>query len=305
MIWGTSFVATKPLLEALPPATLALGRLFFALLFLLPVIGLTGRSIALGWRPAILGSTGVALTVVLQNFGLERTSATNAACISGMVPAIAILLAFLFYRHVPSRNGAIAIGLSIAGVMAIVLSDASETASLSPLGDLLMLASATSLAIYLVLGSRYFSHVDPIALVAGSSLYGMVLLAPFVGYEAMHMQASLPDARSIVLLIYLGAGASALAYCLEGHALGELGSGPVALFGNLVPVIGILASTALLREQISFLQGSGAVLVVGGTWLASRKPANGRFKPPFLKSHHQAAICRKVQSKTVQRSSVW
>ncbi len=273
VIWGTSFVATKPLLEVLPPATLALGRLFFALLFLLPVIGLTGRCIALGWKPAILGSTGVALTVLLQNFGLERTSATNAACISGVVPAIAVLLAFMFYRHVPSRNGVVAVGLSIAGVVAIVLFDASEGATLSPLGDLLMLASAISLAIYLVLGSRYFAHIDPIALVAGSSLYGMLLLAPFAANEATHVRVSLPDAWPIVMLAYLGAGASAFAYCFEGRALRELGCGPVAMFGNLVPAIGVAASAILLQERIGTAQVVGVVFVIAGAWLTTHRPA--------------------------------
>lgn len=271
IIWGTSFVATKPLLESLPPATLALGRLFFALLILLPVILLTGRSLALGWKPAILGTTGVVLTVLLQNLGLERTSATNAACLSGVVPAIAVVFAFLLLRQRPGRNELIAVGLSIVGIAVIVQTDIGVATSLSPMGDLLMLASAASLAAYLVLGSRFFARIDPISLVAGSSLYGMLLMGPCAGYEAAQGQVSLPDFPAILMLIYLGAGSSALAYCLEGRALSELGSGPVATFGNLVPAIGVAASALILQESLGILQLSGFVLVIAGAWLTTSK----------------------------------
>jgi hypothetical protein len=37
-IWGTTFVATRPLLERVPPITLATARVAIALLVLLPIL---------------------------------------------------------------------------------------------------------------------------------------------------------------------------------------------------------------------------------------------------------------------------
>ncbi len=280
LIWGLSFVATKPLLDTLPPATLGIGRLFFALFILLPVIVLTDRPIALGWAPAMLGASGIVLTLLLQNMGLERTSATNASCLAGAVPAIAVVLAFVLLRKRPGRRELFAVALSVAGVMAIVLSHSEASVSMSLQGDLLMLASAASLAAYLVLGSRYFSRIDPISLVAGSSIYGMLMLLPVAGLEASRGQGSLPDAREIAMLVFLGAGASAVAYCLEGRALSELGASPVAMFGNLAPAAGIAASAFFLRESVSAAQVVGAVLVIAGAAIVTRPATRPRFLSP-------------------------
>ncbi|MGE3797694.1 MAG: DMT family transporter [Thermomicrobiales bacterium] len=305
VVWGTSFVATKPLLDVLPAASIAVGRCFFALVVLLPVLLLTGRRIALGWVPAILGSTGVVLTVVLQNLGLERTSAANASCLSGAVPAMAVVLAYVLLRQSPRRAELAAVGLSLAGVVAIVIADGGAKASFSPAGDALILASAASLAMYLVLGSRYFAQIDAVSLVAGSSLYGLLFLTPFAGYEATQTRIAFPDAETLLMLVYLGAGASALAYCLEGCALSELGSGQVAMFGNLVPAIGVVASALFLGETISLMQGTGAVLVVAGAWLTTRDAASVRRRPAFLGGLLKEAIFRNRRSESIRRSTVW
>src|SRR5689334_11215510 len=43
VIWGTTFVVTKPLLDRVPPLTLASARFAIALLVLLPVLARSGR----------------------------------------------------------------------------------------------------------------------------------------------------------------------------------------------------------------------------------------------------------------------
>jgi len=268
LIWGLSFVATKPLLDHLPPASLAVARLLIALAVLIPLLRLTGRSIALGKGPALLGVTGIAMTVLFQNLGLQRTSATNAACLASVVPVIALVMAYFLLKSRPAPTDLVAAVLSVVGVLVIVLGDIGG-ASMSPGGDLLILASSASLALYLVLGRKYFSESDPVSLVAGSSLYGMLVLLPVAGFEVSRNEASMPDANGMVCLILLGLGASALAYCLEGSSLRQISAGQVAMVGNLAPVVGVVAGALLLREGLTLSQAAGALLAVGGAWLAT------------------------------------
>lgn len=270
VIWGLSFVATKPLLAHLPPATLACGRLIVALLVLIPVLLITGRSIPLGKAPAMLGAVGVAATVLLQNLSLERTSATSAACLSSVVPALAVVFAFVMLKHQPSRGELVAVAVSIGGVSCILSTDLGANAGLSPLGDLLALASAASIALYLVLGRRYFGQFDPVALVAGSTLFALAMLLPLMVWEVSRTEVTMPaPAAGLPALIYLGAGASAMAFCLEGRALRQLAPGQVATFGNLAPVIGVGAAALMLGEALAPLQVVGGVLAIGGAYLVT------------------------------------
>ena len=77
IVFGTTFVATKPMLDRIPPLTIATGRFAIALLVLMPYLLRSGRRPNLGRTSALLGFVGVFLTFFSQNLGLEMTSATN------------------------------------------------------------------------------------------------------------------------------------------------------------------------------------------------------------------------------------
>ncbi|HEY7030331.1 MAG TPA: EamA family transporter [Thermomicrobiales bacterium] len=57
VIWGTTLVATKPMLERVPPLTPATARFAVALLVLLPLVRRAGKRPTLGRTPASSCST--------------------------------------------------------------------------------------------------------------------------------------------------------------------------------------------------------------------------------------------------------
>src|SRR3954464_7884836 len=79
LLWGTADVAGKLALVAIPPATLAALRFGVALALFWPLARWRGAARAPVRVTAPLGLLGVALTFLLQNLGLDRTSATNAS----------------------------------------------------------------------------------------------------------------------------------------------------------------------------------------------------------------------------------
>src|SRR6478735_12235750 len=93
VIFGTTFVATKPMFDRIPPMTIAAGRFAIVLMVLIPLLLRTGRRPNLSRTAALMGGVGVFLTFVAQNLGLEMTSATNAALIQGGVPVMTMLIA--------------------------------------------------------------------------------------------------------------------------------------------------------------------------------------------------------------------
>lgn len=279
VVWGTTFVVTKPLLERVPPLTVAAIRFAVAVAILIPLLLLTGRRPALGRIPALMGLIGVFLVYLCQNVGLQYTTAANGALIHGGIPVLTALLAALLLGECLGRRAAAGIAASLAGVAVVVALGPGAELGISALGDALVLASALALAGYFVVGRRAFADCDPVTLAAGVSSYGLLFLLPASAAELVVRGMARPTVDDLLGLLYLGAGASALAFVLWGYGLRHLAAGQAAAFANLTPLVGVGVATLLLGEPISAVQLGGGLLILGGVWLATREPVVTRVLP--------------------------
>ncbi|MCC6792913.1 MAG: DMT family transporter [Thermomicrobiales bacterium] len=273
VIWGGSAAASKAALVHLPPFTLASLRVAVALLVLLGLLAWTGRRPATGRGPALLGLTGVALFCASQNLGLQHSSAATTALLNGAIP---ILTAFLAVIALGERLGGwrlVGLTIAFAGIGVIVAQAAGTTGGTSALGNLLPLVSAVSFAVYALIGRRVFAGGDALGVVAGSTGYGLLVLLP-VGIGEAALKGIGPIAvRDVGLVLFLGAGCSALAFVLAGYGMGVLDAGQAAVFGNIKPLVGVGLAVALLGEQVSGGQGVGGALVILGIGIAGRQVA--------------------------------
>jgi drug/metabolite transporter (DMT)-like permease len=269
VIWGASAVASKAVLAHVPPVTLACLRVAIAMAVLLALVARTGERPAHGGAPALLGLTGVALFCLLQNVGLRFASATNTALINGAIPVLtALLAAALLGERLGSRRAA-GLLLSGGGVVAVVLLGTEVTLGASVLGNLLPVAGAVSFATYAVLGRRTFASGSTLAVVAGSTRYGLLFLLPGAGLELATVGIGPLTMKDVLLLLYLGVGCSALAFVLCGYGLARLDAGQGAVFGNLKPLVGVGLAVVLLGESLTPGHLGGGALVLLGVLLAS------------------------------------
>jgi drug/metabolite transporter (DMT)-like permease len=273
VIWGTTFVVTKPLLDHVPPLTLAAGRFVIALLVLLPLLARSGRRPILDRTTAAMGFCGVFVVYTCQNIGLRYTGAANGALIHGGIPVFTALLAVPALGERLGGRRLVGLALSLVGVAAVVLRNPGARVGLSALGDGLVLLSALGLAAYFVLGRRAFPGRDSLELVAGVAVWGLLFLLPASAIELGHEGMARPTTGDLLGLLYLGAAASALAFVLWAYGLRHLEAGPAATFANLNPLVGVVVAAVALGEAISALQLAGGLLILGGVWLATHRPA--------------------------------
>ncbi len=271
VIWGTTFVATKPLLDHVPPLTLAAARFVIALVVLLPLLACSGRRPILNRTTAVMGFTGVFVVYVCQNLGLGYTSAANGALIHGGIPAFTALLAAPALGERLGGRRWIGIGVSLTGVAAVVLLSPGGGFGLSALGDGLVLISALGLATYFVLGRRAFPGGGSLELVGGVACFGLLFLLPASGVELAIGGMERPAVGDLLGLLYLGAVASALAFVLWAHGLRHLEAGQAAVFANLNPLVGVLVAALALNEPITTFQIGGGLFILGGVWLATHR----------------------------------
>lgn len=284
VIWGTTFVATKPLLDRIPPVTIACGRFAIALLILLPLLSWSHQRPILNRTTALMGFVGVLLVYVCQNLGLAYTEAANGALIHGGIPAFTAIIAAAALGERLDRSRVAGLGLSCVGVMLIVLRGSGVDLGVSALGDGLVFLSALGLAWYLVLGRRAFPEGSSLALVGGVATFGFLYLLPASSVELMARGMEVPTGRDIAALIYLGAAASALAFVLWAYGLKYLEAGQAANFSNLNPFVGVVVAALLLKETVSMTQIVGGLLILGGVWLTARtsQPRSARRVIPDI-----------------------
>lgn len=271
LIWGTSDVVGKVALDDIPPVTLATLRFAVALVVLAPLARRAGGPSVPAKAAAPLGFLGVALAFFLQNLGLDRTAASNASLLQGAVPVLTLVFAAALLHERLGRRRLAAVVIAAVGVAALTLStDAGVQAP--GLGDALVLASAGCFAGFIVLGRSVFPTYGTLPVLAAMVSWGLAALIPLAGIELWFTRPTSFDASHSLMVLYLGAGCSALTFALWGYALCHLEASRAAMFDALIPVVGLVAAVVVLRDSPTVWQLLGGALVISAIWIAMREP---------------------------------
>jgi drug/metabolite transporter (DMT)-like permease len=259
---------------------LALLRFVIASLLLLPLAQSRGglalpRPLPLG-KLVLMGLTGVTIFFAGSNLGLVYSSAADAALIQGAIPAVTTVLAVAVLRERVDRWRVGGIAVSLLGVGLIVLTGSPTASAPNPLlGNLLTFVAVFSWAIYTMLG-KSLGGVSELVVTAYSVLFGTILLVPFAAYELRDQPTLVVAPTSWLVVLFLGAGASGVAFLLWNYALRVLDASLAASYINLIPLIGVATAAVFLGESLSPSQLLGGALILAGIWLATRTAYSAR-----------------------------
>ncbi len=272
-IWGTSIVTSRMILADVPPLTLTVLRATIAIVILLPLVYRAGERPARRPLPALMGLTGLALFYPAFYGRIRQASAANAALIvDGGIPVLTALLAAITLRERPAPLRLLGILGSALGVCAIAVGGRMSGLDVSILGNLLLCAAAV-FAVFTVAGRRVYAQNGLLAATSGSLIYGTLLLLPAAGVELATVGLERFSLADAALLLYLGADSAGLAFVLLGYGLRRLEASVVRAFGNVAPLVGVLAAVMIRHESLSPFQIGSGVLIGGGIWLAARANA--------------------------------
>lgn len=268
-IWGFTFLSIKVALGALPPMSLGLARFAVAGILLAGLLAARRRPPRLdradAARMAASGLLGVTAYFFFENNGILRISASEASLMTATIPVFTLLAESAFLRARLAASKAAGAILSAAGIGLVVAE--SFRFSRSPAGYLYMLLAAFAWVGYGFLTRPLASRYDRLEITFWQSLFGMAGFVPFALFETVNWAGFGWGVGLNVL--FLGIFGSALATVFYVTGLEVLGPGVVNVHINLIPVVSVAASFALLGERLSPLQAAGGVVVVGGVYLAT------------------------------------
>jgi drug/metabolite transporter (DMT)-like permease len=271
--WGFNWPVTKFLLGELPPLTLrgvtgVIGALLLATLALA-----RGQSLkvdrALWPRLLLAALLNVTGWMVLMGLALLWLPASEAALIAYTMPVWASMLAWPVLGERPTWLRTISLVMAFAGLAAIMGSNGISASSAKLPGILMALAGSIGFALGTVLSKRLPLAMSPIPAAAWQIGLGCFPVA-IVGLaiETTHL-----DKLSQIgwwLLIYSTLIQFCIAYVSWFAALARLPASVAAIGTMAVPVIGVVASAAALREPLGPTQIVALLFTLAGVVLATR-----------------------------------
>ena len=138
-------------------------------------------------------------------------------------------------------------------------------------GDLWIIAAASSWAAYSVLLKRWTSVLTPFTRLAVIIGGGIVVLLPFTFIEWLLVPYPPFTAKAVWLVVLAALLPGVLSYGAYSYLQRELGASRTALLLYLSPVYGAVGAWLLLGEAPGWYHAVGAAFILPSIWLATRR----------------------------------
>ncbi|RXK58155.1 DMT family transporter [Lacibacter luteus] len=272
IIWSGNFVVARSVIHSIPPVTLAFYRWATAVIILTPV---AWKHIKPAWQIVKenkayffwTGLTGVSLFNTFVYIAGHSSTAINLALIgTTSSPIMSVILAAWFLKEPVSWRRLLGMLLCIAGIL-FLLSKGSFQNLLHlqfNKGDAWVLLGALSFAVYNIFARKRPQAISALGFLFFVFLMGAVLLFPAYIAEAAYAARVQWSMQTVLVILYLGLGASVISFLFWNRSIKELGAGRTSLFGNLIPIFSTMEAIAILGEKINYIHIVSFLLIVAG-----------------------------------------
>lgn len=285
LIWGSTFVIAKEVLESFPPIAYITFRFVVAsiiLVLLFPKRTMTARR--LEWKAGATLGLLMGGGFALQAVGQVYTTPSKSAFVTGLTTPLVPFMALLILRVRPNIENLIGVSLASIGGMLILAPQGSEPMNT---GDLLTLCATTLFAAHITLMSAYARQIDVRQLtvlqvafaaalfiivwgafrMAGAFVTDQGSLPGFVVRETAQLQWS---DRVTWQLVYLATLATVAPFLLWTWGQSRVSATHAAIIFSLEPVFATAFAVALRgsKEWMGSRGNLGALLIFAGVLIS-------------------------------------
>lgn len=259
LIWGSTFTGVKLILGEVPAVQMVFWRMAFASLVLLLIartklFPIRGTALVKGGILGIL----LFLGFVTQNVGMNYTTASKSAFITGMMVVFVPLLQFIVERRAPKIGNVVGVIIVTIGLWFLT----SPAGSAFNVGDALTLSCAFLFAMYIV-------YIDVVAkeLTAMQLTFMQCATNAVLGFVGMVMFETINlswSGRTIGILAYLTLFATLLTTYTQTRYQKDTTPTRAAVIFSIEPVIASVIAYFVLGEELGRLGIMGGALILAG-----------------------------------------
>jgi drug/metabolite transporter (DMT)-like permease len=265
IFWGISYVSIKVAVVEIPPITMALIRFAIASLMLGIILHKVepGKKLDKSDRLKMVlgGIFGITIYFILENIGVEYTSATNASLIVSVVPVITIILDVVFFHSRISLMKIMGVIIAVIGsYLAVTANGKVQFDSGNFLGNILMLCAMLSWAFFTLVNKSLQEKYSGLFLMTYQTIFGTLFFIPLSLLE--YKEWKMFSLTALGNILFLAVFCSVLCYLLYTYALKRLDVALTTIYLNLIPVVGVLSGYLLLNERVLPIQLVGGLITL-------------------------------------------
>ncbi len=293
-LWGGMYVVSRAGFGLIPPVTLGALRVVIggaALTLALwlaarrnPKLAATARlSWTSGdrWRAISLGGI-VAATIITQFLGTALASAHDGALLTTSTPVFVVLLAWMLLGERPRWPVVAGMLLAVVGVAIVVAAQtATDTGSSANqtalLGDGLLVLSALCWALFTVVGAPLIRRHSALVAATSATRWSLLFMLPAAAIELAlrdDWRALSFSPGAVGAVLYLGLGATALAWFLWYRGIAHMEAGVASIYFFAQPVVGGILAGLFLHEALTGAFWLGGLVLAAGILVVAWAPGH-------------------------------
>ena len=274
VIWGLTVPIMKLTLQNIPVFSLAFIRFTCAALILLPFVY---KKLRIKTKDIffiiLIGLLGITFNILPFFYGLKLTSALNAGILMSTTPLITFVAAHIFLKEKVRSKTVLGALIGFAGILMVMFDNTAPSFSVSPQGDLLILASTFAFVAYEITSKKVLKKYSFLVINFYSFAVGALSFLPFTIKEMQTnsswiIHLSRPTIFGILFGIFFS---SLLGYSLWQWGLSRLEASRAGVLMYLDPVVVTIASVVILSETLTPLFLLGAASIFLGLIIAGQK----------------------------------
>ena len=282
LFWAGNFMIGKyAFLEEIPPLSLVFYRWSLVWIILFPFTYkeiIKYKDTILNNLPLLffLGLTSVGLFNSFTYLSLIHTQVINASLFNTAIPAIIILLCFLFKIEETNKFQILGLIISVGGILAIITKLKMEILlSLNfNKGDLIMIGGVITWGVYSTLLKKKKFTLPLLTLVHIVCTFGLISVLPQFFYEFSNGQIIKFDTNLVYTLIFLAIFPSIGSYYCWAGAVSIIGANRAGISLSLIPLFSSIMAIIIYNEKFQFFHLIGSILIILGLFLSNKENKN-------------------------------
>ena len=282
LFWAGNFMIGKfAFFNNIPPMTLVFLRWSLVWLILFPFTYkeiIKYKNVISSNIPLLLflSLTSVGLFNSFTYLSLVHTQVINASLFNTAIPAIIILLCFIFKIEKTNKYQIFGLLVSVIGILSIITKLNLEIIlSLNfNKGDLIMIGGVVSWGLYSSFLKKKTFSLPLLTLVHVLCSFGLIFIFPQFIYEYSQGQILDFDMNLFYMLIFLALFPSIGSYYCWAGAVSIIGANRAGIFLSLIPLFSTIMAIFFYNEKFQFFHLIGAILIILGLFLSNKEIKN-------------------------------